>query len=172
MPMYGPTKGTLRAKPAIVPRKSPKRMKMPYSSTRKPISGHRSRISARPAKKAAVPFALFRRAKKSSVLAGPIMIVRPIRKRIYISRPRRTSVRMLEAGGREAVGLVGGGGRTFPIASIARSKNSSTPPIRKKPPVSGTQQLVYGHGSLAGQTPAVRTYRQSRRRLRFLERDG
>jgi hypothetical protein len=83
MPIYGPTKGIFRAKPAIVPRKSPNRMNMPYSSTRKPISGHRRRISARPAKKAAVPFALFLRAKKRSVLAGPIMIVRPIRKRIY-----------------------------------------------------------------------------------------
>lgn len=83
MPIYGPTKGIFRAKPAMVPRKSPNRMNMPYSSTRKPISGHRRRINARPAKKAAVPFALFLRAKKRSVLAGPIMIVRPIRKRIY-----------------------------------------------------------------------------------------
>ena len=66
-----------------MPRKSPNRMKMPYNSTRNPISGQRKRMSVRPAKKAAVPLAFCLRAKKRRVLAGPIMMVRPIRKRIW-----------------------------------------------------------------------------------------
>lgn len=82
MPTYGPTTGTLRAKEAIVPRKSPKRTKMPYSSTQNPTSGQRSRISASPPKKAADPCSFWRRAKKTSVLVGPMMIARPMRKRI------------------------------------------------------------------------------------------
>lgn len=56
---------------------------MPYSSTQKPMSGHRSRISSRPAKKAAVPLAFCLRAKKRSVFWGPMIMVRPIRKRIW-----------------------------------------------------------------------------------------
>lgn len=82
-PMYGPTTGRFRANPAIVPRKSPNRMTMPYSSTQNPTSGHRSRISASPAKKAAVPLSFCLRAKKAVVFCGPMMIVRPIRKRIW-----------------------------------------------------------------------------------------
>jgi hypothetical protein len=40
------------------------------------------RIRKRPAKKAAVPFSFCRRAKKRAVFWGPMIIVRPIRKRI------------------------------------------------------------------------------------------
>lgn len=80
--MYGPIIGIFLAKPAIVPKKSPNKMKIPYNSTRNPIKGQRIRISNRPAKKAAVPLSFWRRAKKRSVFWGPIMIVRPIRKRI------------------------------------------------------------------------------------------
>jgi len=58
-------------------------MNMPYSSTRKPIRGQRIRINVSPAKKAAVPFAFCFRAKKTRVFWGPIMIVKPMRKRIY-----------------------------------------------------------------------------------------
>lgn len=43
---------------------------------------HRMRISVRPAKNAAVPLAFCLRAKKRSVFWGPMMMVRPIRKRI------------------------------------------------------------------------------------------
>ena len=81
-PIYGPTTGALRAKPAMVPRKSPKRTKMPQSSTANPTRGQRRRMRAMPAKKAAVPFAFCLRAKKRSVFCGPMMIVRPMRKRI------------------------------------------------------------------------------------------
>jgi hypothetical protein len=56
---------------------------MPYSSTTKPISGQRSRISAMPAAKAAVPLSFCRRAKKASVFCVPIRRVRPTRKRIW-----------------------------------------------------------------------------------------
>jgi hypothetical protein len=66
----------------MVPKKSPNRTMMPYSSTRKPISGQRSRISASPPKKAAVPLIFWRRAKKRAVFCGPMMMVRPMRKRI------------------------------------------------------------------------------------------
>lgn len=43
----------------------------------------RQRIIRRPTKKAAVPFSFCLRAKKRSVLEGPIIIVRPRRKRIW-----------------------------------------------------------------------------------------
>lgn len=81
-PIYGPTMGTLLAKPAIVPKKSPNRTMMPYSSMQNPISGHFIRMSASPPKNAAVPFALFLRAKNRSVFWGPMIMVRPMRKRI------------------------------------------------------------------------------------------
>lgn len=81
-PMYGPTTGAFLANPAIVPRKSPKSTMMPYNSTRKPIRGHRKRMRSRPPKNAAVPFAFCFRAKKRSVFCGPMMMVRPMRKRI------------------------------------------------------------------------------------------
>lgn len=83
MPIYGPTTGRPLANPAIVPRKSPNSTAMPYASTMKPINVHLSRIKAKPAKKAAVPFAFCLRAKKRRVLEGPIMMVRPMRKRSY-----------------------------------------------------------------------------------------
>lgn len=82
MPIYGPTTGTFLANAAIVPRKSPKRTMIPYSSTRKPINGQRSKIRASPPKKAAVPFIFCLRAKNRRVLAGPMITVRPMRKRI------------------------------------------------------------------------------------------
>lgn len=82
IPMYGPTTGTFLAKAAIVPRKSPNKTMIPYNSTRKPINGHRSRIRASPPKKAAVPFTFCLRAKKRRVLAGPMITVSPMRKRI------------------------------------------------------------------------------------------
>ena len=88
-PIHGPTTGTPLAKPAIVPRKSPNSTTIPYSSTTNPISGHRSRISASPAKKAAVPLSFCLRAKKRAVFCGPMMMVRPIRKRIWINREER-----------------------------------------------------------------------------------
>lgn len=83
IPIYGPTTGTLRAKAAMVPRKSPKRTAMPYSSMQKPMSVHRRRMRTRPPKKAAVPRAFCFRAKKRRVFWGPIIIVRPMRKRIW-----------------------------------------------------------------------------------------
>lgn len=48
-------------------------------------------MRASPPKKAAVPFAFCLRAKNRRVFAGPIMIVRPMRKRIY-SPARRVEV--------------------------------------------------------------------------------
>ena len=67
MPMYGPTTGKPRAKPAMVPKKSPNRMTMPYASTRNPIKVHFMKIRIKPRKNAAVPFAFCLRAKKRSV---------------------------------------------------------------------------------------------------------
>ena len=46
------------------------------------MSAQRIKIRKRPPKKAAVPFSFCRRAKKRAVFWGPIIIVRPIRKRI------------------------------------------------------------------------------------------
>jgi hypothetical protein len=82
-PIQGPITGIFLANPAIVPRKSPNNINIPYSSTKKPTSAQRMRIRNRPPKKAAVPFSFCRRAKKSAVFWGPIIIVRPIRKRIF-----------------------------------------------------------------------------------------
>lgn len=72
----------LAAKPAIVARKSPKRTKRPYNSTRNPIKAHRSNIRVMPATKAAVPFSFCLRAKKMSVFWKPMIIVRPMINRI------------------------------------------------------------------------------------------
>jgi hypothetical protein len=66
-PMYGPTTGIFLAKPAIVPRKSPNKINIPYSSTRKPTKAQRMRMRTSPPKKAAVPLNFCGRAKKSKV---------------------------------------------------------------------------------------------------------
>jgi len=58
-------------------------MKIPYNSTKKPMKAQRIRMRKSPAKKAAVPFSFCRRAKKDKVFWGPIIMVRPIRKRIW-----------------------------------------------------------------------------------------
>lgn len=107
------------------------------------MRGHRSRIRARPPKKAAVPFAFCFRAKKRSVFCGPMIIVRPIRKRICgrVGQLGRTSAfqggRSYVSHGKPATDrqlhlerLVCGKGGTY----MARSKKSITPPMRKKPP--------------------------------------
>lgn len=79
---YGLTTGTFPTNPAIVAMKSPKSTKMPYSSMSKPVNGHFRKMMAMPSRKAAVPFNFWRRAKKARVLRGPIIMVRPMRKRI------------------------------------------------------------------------------------------
>jgi hypothetical protein len=56
---------------------------MPYISMTKPKKGQRRRMSEIPTRKAAVPFHFWRRAKKTAVFWGPIIRVRPIRKRIW-----------------------------------------------------------------------------------------
>ena len=55
------------AKPAIVPKKSPNKMNIPYSSTRKPTKAQRMRMRKRPMKNAAVPLSFWGRAKNSRV---------------------------------------------------------------------------------------------------------
>lgn len=80
--IYGPTIGMLPANEAMVAKKSPKRTKMPYSSTRKPVKGHLNKIRHIPAMNAAVPFNFWRLAKKAKVFWTPIIRVRPMRKRI------------------------------------------------------------------------------------------
>lgn len=66
-PMYGPTTGIFLAKPAIVPKKSPNKINIPYSSTRKPTKAQRIKMRNRPRKNAAVPLNFWGRAKKSRV---------------------------------------------------------------------------------------------------------
>ena len=56
---------------------------MPYASTKNPMNVHLIKMRINPAKKDAVPFAFCLRAKKRRVFWGPIIIVSPIRKRIY-----------------------------------------------------------------------------------------
>ena len=80
--MYGPTTGIATANPAIVEKKSPKSINIPYSSTRKPTTGQRRSISTIPDANAVVPFSFWRRAKKTAVLYRPIVSVRPKRNRI------------------------------------------------------------------------------------------
>lgn len=75
--------GMFPTNPAMVARKSPKRTKMPYNSTMKPIKAHRIKMSPMPVTKASVPFHFCLRAKKAIVLVVPIMSVRPIMKRIW-----------------------------------------------------------------------------------------
>lgn len=93
---------------------------MPYSSTQKPIKGQRRRIRTRPAKKAVVPLSFWRRAKKRSVFWGPMIIVRPIRKRIcwFAGGVLDWMEEISSSIGRE----VGEGQeRTLPIANLKRS---------------------------------------------------
>ena len=96
--IYGPTTGTLLTNPAIVAKKSPNRTRIPYSSIRKPKKGHRRRMRAMPAVKAAVPFHFCRRAKKAAVFCTPIMRVSPIRKRIWMRRRVRKELCMHRRG--------------------------------------------------------------------------
>ena len=84
--MYGPTTGRLPAKPPIVEKKSPNSTIIPYSSTIKPISGHRDNISTMPPANAAVPFHFCRRAKKTAVFCRPMTRVRPTRNSIWRSK--------------------------------------------------------------------------------------
>lgn len=69
--------GMLPAKLPMVAKKSPNKMKIPYSSTRKPINGHRNSMRTTPPVKAAVPLSFGRRVKKSTVLGRPMMRARP-----------------------------------------------------------------------------------------------
>jgi hypothetical protein len=66
----------------MVPRKSPNKIKIPYNSTAKPMNAQRINIRQSPAKNDAVPLSFCLRAKKRSVFWGPIIMVKPIRKRI------------------------------------------------------------------------------------------
>ena len=103
--IYGPTTGIFPANDAIVAKKSPKRTKMPYSSTTNPTRGQRNKMSRIPTMNAAVPLSFWRRAKKMKVFWGPMMRVRPIRKRIYtrcgILLARRREVLLGRAASRE-----------------------------------------------------------------------
>jgi hypothetical protein len=83
--MYGPTMGILPANDPMVAKKSPNKTKMPYSSTRNPVRGHLTSIKMMPAANAAVPFNFCRRAKNTNVFCSPMMRVRPMRKRIWMS---------------------------------------------------------------------------------------
>jgi hypothetical protein len=101
--MYGPITGTFPTNPAIVPKKSPKSTKMPYSSTKKPMRGQRRRISRMPATKAAVPFSFCRRAKKRAVFWRPMIRVRPAKKRICgIERVREARPKERKGDGEDA----------------------------------------------------------------------
>lgn len=86
IPIHGPTTGKFLPNPAIVPKKSPNNIKIPYNSTKNPTNAHFIRIKISPAKKAAVPLSFCRRAKKRRVFCGPMIMVRPMRKRIYAKR--------------------------------------------------------------------------------------
>lgn len=86
---------------------------------------HFMRINRSPTKKAAVPLAFCLRAKKRSVLWGPMMMVRPMRKRIYMRNRLLVGCVFwcIEGSGREVSGDVGfRGARTFPMASLQRKK--------------------------------------------------
>lgn len=85
---------------------------MPYASTMKPIKVQRKRMRASPAKKAAVPLAFCFRAKKRRVFWGPIMMVRPMRNRIWAGSS------MLDRGGQRW----GGGDNTGAYVSHSKPK--------------------------------------------------
>lgn len=70
---------------------------------------HRMSIRISPAKKAAVPFAFCLRAKKRRVFWGPMMMVRPMRKRIYSRSGVSNTIE----------GSMRGWIRTFPMASLS-----------------------------------------------------
>ena len=84
--MYGPMTGMFAAKPATVVKKSPKSTNNPYASMRNPTNAHRSRIRAIPTRNAAVPLSFCLRPKNRKVLRKPMMMVRPMRKSIFLLR--------------------------------------------------------------------------------------
>lgn len=138
MPIYGPTTGAFLAKPAIVPRKSPKSTAMPYNSTQKPMSGHRRRMRARPPKKAAVPLAFCFRAKKRSVFCGPMMMVRPMRNRIW-RYGARLEIPSVAAAATAAESKEGTGGLRCPsrACQIRSGQHSHCDPMRRRRHVTG-----------------------------------
>ena len=75
--IYGPTTGMFPAKPPMVAKKSPKSTNIPYSSTKNPTRGHRSKISRIPEANAAVPLTFCLLAKKSAVFWRPMIRVSP-----------------------------------------------------------------------------------------------
>lgn len=75
--------GIFPANEPMVAKKSPKRTKMPYSSTRNPIRGQRKRMRRMPAEKAAVPLIFSLLAKKTNVFCNPMINVRPITNKIW-----------------------------------------------------------------------------------------
>lgn len=81
--IYGPTTGILPANDPMVAKKSPKRTKMPYNSTIKPVKGHLTKIRIMPAENAAVPLIFSFRAKNTNVFCRPMIKVRPITNSIY-----------------------------------------------------------------------------------------
>ena len=148
----------------MVMRKSPNRIKMPYSSIRKPVNGQRRRMRKIPDANAAVPFIFWGREKKAMVFGRPIISVRPIRKRIYVG--------FIPCSCRVLIKLVlgpkekeGGADLRFPLQAYMmiiifmlargivmryerfntyneRSKNMRTPPNKNNPPSISINQSV------------------------------
>lgn len=110
-----------------------------------------------PTVKASVPRHFAGRAKKVTVLRGPIISGRPRRKRIYGAGGVGVSGVSEMGGGVEGGGVRGDGDewRTLPIASIALSKNMTTPPVKKTPPASLCQN---GAGAWCGGAKLPRSY--------------
>lgn len=110
----------LPANDPMVAKKSPKRTKMPYNSTIKPVRGHLTKMRIMPAENAAVPLIFSFRAKNTNVFWRPMMRVRPITNRIYPVLAAYSKIVSIFL--------------TLPIASKDRSKNIKTPSVRNNPP--------------------------------------
>ena len=136
------------------------------------MNDQRSRIKVIPAQNAAVPFSFCRLAKNSNVFCGPMIIVRPIKKRIYRWGQMRD--------GKE---VVKNWPFTFPIASLqeyladrsfikgnyrtymALSKNIMTPPMRKNPP----KYIISLQGDVHCCSFRVCTHHLNKRQPQFLK---
>ncbi|GEQ67293.1 hypothetical protein JCM33374_g957 [Metschnikowia sp. JCM 33374] len=100
----GPITGNDLRNRTIVPKKSPKRNKIPTDSTANPMKERFIKMRMMPPKKKSVGFILVGRAKKYMVRAGPMISTTPIINKM------------------------------FPIASKSESKNVNIPRMKKTTP--------------------------------------
>lgn len=91
----GPITGKERKNRTMVPKKSPKRYKIPTASTLKPMNEYFNNMRQIPEKKNKVALIFVGRAKKYMVRDGPMMSTTPIMKRMLPMARRLASKKVM-----------------------------------------------------------------------------